>query len=1311
MKRAGIAAIVCGAIALCAYVVAHGAVDLDVTMEIVDGSASWAVSADGLDVPYCDPCTSNAGTSEGPTFARGDSATVLFHVTNQGDQPVMAPAVRVSWRRYDAGSECGIVVRTLPDLEPGETASDQVTIDTIDLAAGCYVFSVWVDPENAVVETDESNNRQSACGMIAASLPNLHITGLVLSPTSPVEQGQVITATVDVVNRGEADAGPYELTLSVVSVDGVQTQDWEKLGVARSEGLSRDGDERISISFSTFPTESLSETSEEGSSESMSDVFSFEPDKVYLVQAEVSLESVAIEGEVSPVQPEEETEEDNAATTSFLLTANPRSYPDLKPVSLVLDPSSPLAWGEPFRAVVEVVNIGGAPAVPDEDSEDENEVSFHYRSQGTSEWHLLVPSDTIKIDRIGIETNSVDDNRETRDLLIIYDSESSFPAIPGEYELKVVVDAKDAVTEQNETNNSLTIGFTIEGAELHPIGLDVSSNDIQQGDSVTVAVDVTNTGERAVGAFTVGYFVDGVRLDTFYFGSTSEQRFVTGDTTTTRGYIDTTDLSVGEHVLRVVVDADNQIPEVDESNNEISTRFAIGAHTQRKAELRVEKILVGTDDVGLQIGSTLVRATIANHGTITAEHVRVDLGIGDAAPSVFAALGAGASGWTSATSIDPVWIDRLEPGEKAVASWLLAFETSGARAIAVVADAYDEIDETDDTNNALVIHWAGLTVVDRETNLTCGGLAAAPSDLVDAGTDVMVSGLISNTGQQAAGSFSVEWVWYDSMGGSYVFDTQEFGGLGPGRSESVLSATVDTSQFVAGVHSVLLRVDRNGEVEESNEEDNECVKTIQIGGSIVPGEVDLVPVSVRFGSPSGAVGEGNTVEQDQTLYAYVTVRNNGTVPSGSFAVQFQTAVGTGTETWTSVGPQDQAEVSYPVITSTAGTFDLVICVDPDNLISESDETNNELSAAGYTVAEYEPPCPRRVTSGTGNARWLGVDSASNTVYVLWSSGEAQSVRNVDGAGSVNALPDIGHTVAAVAWDLTTTAKRAYVGAADGTVLVVDLTSTETTVEFSLSDAVVAIVPGAGATVYATTAGRVYGLAYGDGAFTQAAVADVASTAFDLAYDEDRAMLYVATTSGVYAYDADLNPLCSFSASEIIGTPTAFALGGSGVYVGTSAGIVYALSHCTTYATTTLILEAWRYPRSGTLDGEITSVVIDPRDIDPIYIATSAGRLGSLDFDGEQNWPFETKAGIHSIPLADERSGRLLFGDDSGTPYVLTLDGEEIEIDRSCDYAAGQIESNFVIVETRIRTDSGTRFVRSIYYGTVDGDLYTILLQR
>jgi len=80
-------------------------------------------------------------------------------------------------------------------------------------------------------------------------------------------------------------------------------------------------------------------------------------------------------------------------------------------------------------------------------------------------------------------------------------------------------------------------------------------------------------------------------------------------------------------------------------------------------------------------------------------------------------------------------------------------------------------------------------------------------------------------------------------------------------------------------------------------------------------------------------------------------------------------------------------------------------------------------------------------------------------------------------------------------------------------------------------------------------------------------------------------------------------------------------------------------------------------------------------------------------------------------VADKRTGRIFFGDDSGIPHVLTFDGAEaFEIDLT-GYVGGAIRSTLVITETRERTDLGARLVRNYYYGTEDGAVYKLASQQ
>jgi len=140
----------------------------------------------------------------------------------------------------------------------------------------------------------------------------------------------------------------------------------------------------------------------------------------------------------------------------------------------------------------------------------------------------------------------------------------------------------------------------------------------------------------------------------------------------------------------------------------------------------------------------------------------------------------------------------------------------------------------------------------------------------------------------------------------------------------------------------------------------------------------------------------------------------------------------------------------------------------------------------------------------------------------------------------------------------------------------------------------------------------------------------------------------------------------------------------------------------------MMLDAWRYPRSGSLGSEITSITIDARDIDPIYITTGSGAIHSLDFTGNILWSYQrANSGIHSLPAIDNRSGRLFYADDDGVPTILEADGS---VAFGVNYQASQgsvTGANLIVDEVRRQTESGMRLVRIYYFGANDGWIYKI----
>jgi hypothetical protein len=147
-----------------------------------------------------------------------------------------------------------------------------------------------------------------------------------------------------------------------------------------------------------------------------------------------------------------------------------------------------------------------------------------------------------------------------------------------------------------------------------------------------------------------------------------------------------------------------------------------------------------------------------------------------------------------------------------------------------------------------------------------------------------------------------------------------------------------------------------------------------------------------------------------------------------------------------------------------------------------------------------------------------------------------------------------------------------------------------------------------------------------------------------------------------------------------------------------------------------MLVGWRYPATGSLGAAVSSVVTDPRDLDPIYITTMGGRVYALGYAGNLMWTYPTSgvqatAAIQSLPAVEARSGRLFYGDDAGMPRVIGSDGRQAFEVLSGTEGGAAIRSSLAIDEVRRQTDYGTRLVRVYYFGAEDGWVYRIESQR
>ena len=1295
------------------------------------------------------------------------------------------PRLQVSLRRHDKPEACAVAVEILAKelLEDGNHV-ETVTLDMGGLSGGTYEIVVEIDFDRRILEQSEANNRNSSFVRIADPLIEIHPIGLSVEPASPIDWGESAVVRTSFENSGGLAAGALfvhfdllpvfcsreredgtveQIAQLVVDTDGgCNGADWVVGAVADSVAdlaqLEAEAVSRVTGQADTLCGELWTRISSVAIAGLARNAIDDASAILVAPTLAANLPTPGIRGsesfafdectvvcllrvETRPDQPTGELDASNNTMLSALrFTPSGLDKPDFLPVAITFDEDLPLNWDDDMVVTATITNRGGAPA-------QNVEVFFDYRRQGDLDWQPLRArmvysrSEEIpqSIDILGIEEGLNTDTVNTRDVHLTIDPRSEDTLLtPGTYELRIYVDKNGEIAERNERNNQLVTAFSVRGSELRPVSLEMAAGKVRQGDSITVSSLVENTGDRPVDFFTVSYYIDDVRFDTFYYASTAGQGLDEDEHARAQGVLNTEDLPAGEYLLRVVVDPDNDIPEFDESDNVMSAPLLIEPPIKRLAELHpIELRIHPTSPVPLGIPMT-VSADISNAGSIQAGPFEIVYMLWrndplDTYPVAeqrisLDGLDRGASARLPEVSFDTFGI--------AEGDYCLEMTVDPAPRIDTSANG-GVVEEFDETNNTIHVGLhvgppapgAPTTPVDPGINLSCS-LGMTQFVVREAGIPLAIEGVVANTGANSAAAFQLAFVITDRTGRIVESAVSSVYGLGPGTTLP-FSRTLSTANLAAGVYGLTVQVDPGDSIEETDEGDNLSGATVQIGDGPTPaGDVDLVPIAVRFDSPGAAMGEEHTVEPNQRLYAYVTIRNDGTVPSGSFVVAFETALGVETELWTSVGPLDQVEVSHPVPTGTPGRYDLTIRVDPDQLISELDDQNNAIPNAyvaelpAYVVLSPDVPSPDLVVSpstGDGAVRWLQADSATGRIYVVSRHGTIRSIDSsaAGGTGAVEEVIALAANVTAVAWSFAGT-PYAYVGISEGPttgeVVCVDLKRGAIAARASVAAPTIALTRGGGTgQLFAAVDGGFHQLTLAGSEFVVSRMVAIPGDLLDVQYDEQRSTLYVLSTEAVTAYGETLQQLCTLDAANLVGTPSVLAVAGSGVYVATEAGtgsIVYAASHCTPVgADEGRMLVGWRYPRMGTLPGNVSSIVIDPRDIDPIYVATDVGVLYAMGFDGHPLWSYETSQPIRSALLADKRTGRIFFGDDGGVPHVLTLAGVPIfEID-TAGHGAGGIRSTLAIVETRERTDLGTRFVRNYYYGTETGAVYRIASQE
>ena len=251
----------------------------------------------------------------------------------------------------------------------------------------------------------------------------------------------------------------------------------------------------------------------------------------------------------------------------------------------------------------------------------------------------------------------------------------------------------------------------------------------------------------------------------------------------------------------------------------------------------------------------------------------------------------------------------------------------GVDRLEAVADVYNQIRETDETNNRNLLNITAIPLAD----LTVTELNISPNENLVDGQGVQVTATVTNQGADTLNDFVVR-LFVDN---GFFGERTVTGGLQSGQSQTI------TVPFNVRARQQTVRVvvdagDAVGEIDEANNIRDLALPEIPLPDLTVS---DLAIV------PAGNISHGQRV----TLRA--TVRNAGATTLVPFRVEFRVAGETLTQSVAGLQGGQSAVVEIGWVAK-AGQHNLQVAADTTRIIPESDEDNN---AAELALPEITAP--------------------------------------------------------------------------------------------------------------------------------------------------------------------------------------------------------------------------------------------------------------------------------------------------------------------------------------------------------------------
>ena len=245
----------------------------------------------------------------------------------------------------------------------------------------------------------------------------------------------------------------------------------------------------------------------------------------------------------------------------------------------------------------------------------------------------------------------------------------------GSKKIYLVADANSQVSESNESNNQAyrTITVTQGKADLRIVDYTVSASSIASNGSVKLSFKYANSGAVAAGSTVLKVYKGNTLLKSYSMGSVAAGSYRNCSVT-----LNASQLSAGANKIYLVADANGQVSESNESNNKAYRTVTVA---QGKADLAFSAF-------------TLSSSAISSNASVRLNYTLVNKGSSNAGASVLKV-------YSGNRYIKSVSIAALSAGATRAGSITLTAADigMGTQRISVVADANDQISESNEGNN------------------------------------------------------------------------------------------------------------------------------------------------------------------------------------------------------------------------------------------------------------------------------------------------------------------------------------------------------------------------------------------------------------------------------------------------------------------------------------------------------------------------------------------------------------------------------------------------------------------------------------